>query len=231
MHRTHLDEGLDNLKRRLLTMASHAEDAVTNAMRALVERNEALAGQVEEADSALDRLEIEVDELAITTLAHAPLASDLRLVMVAVKISHDLERVGDEATTIARRAAKLCSEPQGPAHAELPQMSELALVMLREALDAFVSANAGKARALIPRDKQVDALHKGFIRSSAQLMQEQPDTVARCLHLMTISKSLERIADHATNIAEEVVYLYEGRDIRHSGKQAVQTNETPHPRS
>ena len=231
MQRPHLDEGLSTLKNRLLTMASHAEDALTNAMRALVERNESLAGQVEEADSKLDRLEIEVDELAITTLAHAPLASDLRLVMVAVKVSHDLERVGDEATTIARRARKLTSEPPVRAHAELPRMSEMATAMLREALDAFVGADAKKARAIIPRDKEVDALHKKFLSEMALLMEERPDTIGRCLHLMVISKSLERIADHATNIAEEVVYLYEGRDIRHTGKDTVLKHETENTRS
>ncbi|HYE31943.1 MAG TPA: phosphate signaling complex protein PhoU [Methylomirabilota bacterium] len=226
MHRIHLDEGLAQLKQMLLTMGSCAEEALMNAMRALKQRDDILADQVEQTDTRMDQLEIDVDDLAITTLAHAPLASDLRLVMVAVKISHDLERVGDEATTIARRARKLNTEPPVQSNIELPRMAELATKMLRDALDAFVRGDAVKARGIVPRDKEVDSLHKGFLKQLERFMEERPDTIGRCLHLITISKSLERIADHATNIAEEVVYLYEGRDIRHSGKATVPANET-----
>jgi len=202
----HLDQELAALKEKLLTMASKAEAAVNNAIKALVDRDDDLARSVKEEDNAIDQLEIEVDDLAVGLLAKAPLASDLRLITVAMKISHDLERVGDEATTISRRAV------------DIPRMAKMALEMLDHALDAFVSGKPEKARAVIPRDKEVDALNRQLHRELSSYMVEKPTTITRCLNLMVISKSLERIADHATNVAEEVVYLYEAKDIRHSGK-------------
>jgi len=153
----------------------------------------------------------------VTLLAKAPLASDLRLVTVAMKISQNLERVGDEATTIARRALELNAEAQLKPYVDIPKMADTALEMLKEALDAFVTRDPARARAVIPRDKEVDSLNKQLHRELASFMVEQPATISRCLNLMVISKALERIADHATNIAEEVVYVYEGRDIRHTG--------------
>ena len=212
------DQDLSELKEKLLTMAAQAEASVRNALRALVERDDDVARQVKEEDDILDQLEMEVDEMAITLLAKAPLATDLRLITVAMKVSHDLERVGDEATAIARRAVELNREPQLKPYIDIPRMTNMALDLLREALDAFVHRDTPKARALIPRDKEVDALNKQLHRELASYMIESPATIELCLNLMTISKRLERIADHATNIAEEVVYLYEARDIRHTGK-------------
>jgi phosphate transport system protein len=215
---THFEQELTELKDTLLTMASHASTAVNNAIRALVERDDDLARSVKEKDSVLDDLEMQIDDMAIALLAKAPLARDLRLIAVAMKISHDLERVGDEATTIARRSIELSQEPQLKPYVDIPRMANMALEMLNDSMDAFVNRNSVKARAVIPRDKEVDALNKQLHRELASYMIEKPTTITRCLHLMTISKSLERIADHATNFAEEVVYLYEARDIRHSGK-------------
>jgi phosphate transport system protein len=143
------------------------------------------------------------------------MANDLRLITVAMKISHDLERVGDEATTIARRALELNSEPPLKPYIDIPRMAEMGLAMLRDALDAFVNRDTAKARLIKPRDKDVDALNKQFHRELVGYVVETPKTITRALNLMVISKSLERIADHATNVAEEVVYLYEGTDIRH----------------
>jgi phosphate transport system protein len=214
----HFDQELAALKEKLLTMASKAEAAVNNAIKALVDRDDDLARSVKEEDNALDQLEIEVDEVAIGLLSKAPLASDLRLITVAMKISHDLERVGDEATTISRRAVELSQEPQLKPYIDIPRMAKMALEMLDHALDAFVNANPEKARAVIPRDKEVDALNRQLHRELSSYMVEKPTTITRCLNLMVISKSLERIADHATNVAEEVVYLYEAKDIRHTGK-------------
>jgi phosphate transport system protein len=216
----HFDQELEQLKEMLLTMASHAEGAVTSAIRALMDRDDDLARKVKENDSILDHYEVEIDEKAISMLAlKAPLASDLRLITVAMKISRDLERVGDEATTISRRALELNQEPQLKPYVDLPRMAGMGLEMLKAALDAFVQKEPSKARAVIPRDKEVDALNKQLHRELVSYVIEKPATTTRCLNLMVISKSLERIADHATNIAEEVVFLYEGRDIRHSGKQ------------
>ncbi|PYJ86603.1 MAG: phosphate transport system regulatory protein PhoU [Verrucomicrobia bacterium] len=214
----HFDQELVALKEKLLTMASKAEAAVNNAIKALVDRDDDLARSVKEEDNALDQLEIEVDETAIGLLSKAPLASDLRLITVAMKISHDLERVGDEATTISRRAVELSQEPQLKPYIDIPRMAKMALEMLDHALDAFVNANPEKARAVIPRDKEVDALNRQLHRELSSYMVEKPTTITRSLNLMVISKSLERIADHATNVAEEVVYLYEAKDIRHTGK-------------
>ncbi len=124
----------------------------------------------------------------------------------------------DEATTIGRRALELNAEPQLKAYIDIPKMADIALQMLKEALDAFVTREPARARDLIPRDKEVDALNKQLHRELVSFVIEDPPSISRCLNLMVISKCLERIADHATNIAEEVVYLYEGRDIRHAGK-------------
>lgn len=206
------------LKEKLLTMSSLAASSVQNSVRALVERNDDLAREVEQADDQLDALEIELDELCIVLLSRGPVASDLRMITVAMKITHDLERVGDEATTIARRAVDLNKEPQLKPYVDLPRMATMALEMLNDALEAFVSRDTARARSVLPRDKDVDALHKQLQRELVSYMLESPTTITRCLHLMQISKRIERIADHATNIAEEVVYLYEGRDIRHTGK-------------
>src|SRR5437588_12044700 len=214
----HFDTELDNLKQKLLAMASHAETAVNHAVQALVERDYGLALQVKEDDKVLDQVEIEIDDLAIHLVAKAPLASDLRLITVTMKISQNLERVGDEASKIANRARDLSQEPPLKQVVDIPKMAGLAVHMLKGSLDAFVNQDAPAARALIPRDKEVDALNKQIHRELAHQMIADPETIARCLHLMVVSKSLERIADHATNVAEDVVYLCEAQDIRHTGK-------------
>ena len=220
----HFDTDLANLKQELLKMGSHAEIAVSNAIKALVDRDEPLARKVIEDDSILDTFEIELDERAVNLMAlNAPIASDLRLVTAAMKISRDLERVGDEATTIARRTIELNSEPQLKPYVDIPRMAALALAMLKDALDAFVEKDPAKARAVVPRDKDVDNIHKQLQRELVSYMIERPTSITRALNLMTISKALERIADHAANIAEEVVFLYEGRDIRHQ-----LNNSSPH---
>ena len=214
----HFSQELDELKKKLLVMAANAETSVTRAIKAFTDRDDDLARRVKQDDSILDEFEKEIDELAIQLLSKAPLASELRLITVAMKVSHDLERVGDEATTIARRVIELDQEPQLHTEVDIPHMASLGLQMLKEALDAFVNHEPAKARAIIPRDKQIDSLNKQLHRELASYMVERPSTISRCLHLMTISKSLERIGDHATNIAEEVVYLHEGEDIRHDPK-------------
>ena len=215
---THYAEELTKLKDSLLSMASYSETAVTLALRALVERDDVLARKVEEDDNVLDQLEIEIDDLAIHLLTKAPLATDLRLITVAMKISQNLERVGDEAVTIARRALDLNTEPQLKPYVDLPRMAAMSIDMLREALTAFVNREPERARAVIPRDADVDDLNRQLHREPSRYMVERPTTISRCLRLMVISKSIERIADHATNIAEEVVYLYEAKDIRHADR-------------
>lgn len=222
-------EEMNRLKESLLAMASHAEGALARAMRALVERDDALARQVQEDDNIIDQYEVEIDYIAIHLLTKAPLATDLRLITVAMKVSQNLERVGDEAVTITRRAIDLGAEPQLKPYVDLPRMATMALEMLRDSITAFVSRDPEKARAVIPRDKDVDNLNRQLHRELSSYMVERPSNIGRCLNLMVISKSIERIADHAKNIAEEVVYLYEAKDIRHTDVTSTATNETENP--
>jgi phosphate transport system protein len=223
----HMDMDLGELKQKLLTMASHAETAVNEALRALIERDYDLALRVKEDDNVIDQLEVEIDDMAIHLLAKAPLASDLRLVTVAMKISQNLERVGDEATKIAKRARDLSQEPPVKVVVDLPGMAKLALEMLKAALDSFVNRDPVTARAIIPRDREVDGINKQITNQLAEHMMANPDTIKRCLSLITVSRSLERIGDHATNVAEEVVYLYEAQDIRHTGGKSGLVKSRP----
>lgn len=218
----HFDQELSLLKQKLLTLASHAEEAVSNSLKSLLDRSDVQARAVIEADSVLDTMEVELDEMCISMLAlYSPIASDLRLITTAMKITHDLERVGDEATTIARRVIELNTEPQLKPYIDISRMGLLALAMLKDALDAFVHGDSVKARAIVPRDKQVDQIHKQLRKELVNLMIENSASITRALNIMVISKSLERVADHAANIAEEVVFLYESRDIRHSYDNAI----------
>jgi phosphate transport system protein len=215
----HFDIGLEELRQKLLLMASRAEAAVNDSVEALMQRNHDLAVKVREDDDIIDQFEIEIDELAIELLTKAPLASNLRLVTVAMKVSQNLERIGDEATKIAKRARDLSQEPPVKLVLDLPRLARMALIMVKDALDSFVHRDSAAARAIIPRDKEVDALNREMHSALAQHMMENPATIARCLHWIVAAKSLERIADHAKNIAEEVVYLCEAQDIRHNLKK------------
>ncbi len=212
----HFEQQLAGLKERLLLMASYAETAVARAVEALRTRNDGLAAQVKDEDTVLDRLEIELDELAIQLLAQAPLATDLRFITVAMKITQNLERVGDEATKIAKRTRELNAEPPLAAAARLPELAAKATVLLHAALNAFVAGDTAAARALIAEDKAIDALNKEILAELEAVMTSQPEAIKRCLNLMVVSRSLERVADHAKNVAEEVVYLREALDIRHA---------------
>jgi len=214
----HFETGLNALRQKILLMASRAETAVNQAVQALVQRDYDLAVKVREDDNLIDQFEVEIDEMAIQLLTKAPLATNLRLVTVAMKISQNLERIGDEATKIAKRARDLTQEPPVKISLDLSNMAVMALKMVKDALDSFVNRDPAAARAIIPRDKEVDALNKHLHQVLAQHMMENPEAIARCLHWIVAIKSLERIADHAKNIAEEVVYLCEAQDIRHALK-------------
>ncbi len=208
----------NELKETLLAMASRAEQAASRAIKALLRRDDALASQVEDEDAAMDRQQMEIDELAVRLLTQTRTVDGVRRVTVAMKIAGELERVGDEATTIARRVEELNKEPQLRQCAAIPPMATLALHMLKEALDTFVRPDPARARGVIARDKEVDRLNKALRDELVQHMTTKPATIPSCLHLMVIAKSLERMADHATNVAEAGIYLHEGQDIRHTGK-------------
>jgi len=232
-----MESGLAGLKEKLLTMASQAEAAVNHAVKALLRRDDDLARQTREDDWLIDQLEKEIDEAALELLTLQPSVTEVRTIAMGMRICHDLERVGDEATTISRRCVELCREPPLNQTAEVPPMATRVLRMLKQALDAFVYRDALLARTVLPQDAEVDALHRKLRQDLAAQMAAEPGAIERCLNLMVIFKSLERIADHATNIAEDVVYLCEGQDIRHSKKAkssltaevlpSPQTNRSP----
>src|ERR1035438_2432126 len=193
----HFEMGLDALRQKILLMASRAETAVNEAVQALVQRDYDLAVRVRQDDEIIDRFEVEIDEMAIVLLTKAPLASNLRLITVAMKVSQNLERIGDEATKIAKRARDLAQEPPVKINFDVNRMAGLALAMVKDALDAFVQRDSAAARAIIPRDREVDALNKEMHQALALHMMANPDTIARCLHWIVAMKSLERIAHHA----------------------------------
>ncbi|MGC4071268.1 MAG: phosphate signaling complex protein PhoU [Nibricoccus sp.] len=211
------DSELETFRSHLLLMGEKSMEQVRQALKALVEGNVALADQVIAADDEIDQLEMSIDDEAIRYMnLRAPIATELRLVIVGMKASHDLERVGDEATSIAKRAVKLAAEPPLKPYVDIPRMANIALEMLRDALDCFLHGDEEKALAVVRRDSEVDSINKQLYRELTSYMIERPQSISRALELMFISKSIERIADHATNIAEEMVFLAHAKDIRHS---------------
>lgn len=211
------DAELESFRSYLLLMGETAIRQVREAMRALVEADVGLADRVIAADDELDLMEVRIDDEAVRYMnLRAPVASELRLVIVGMKASHDLERVGDEATSIAKRSVRLAAEPPLKPYVDLPRMAGIALEMLRDALDCFMHNDTEKALSVCRRDAEVDQINKQLYRELTSFMIEKPDTISRALELMFISKSIERIADHATNIAEEMIYLAKGKDVRHS---------------
>jgi len=212
----HFDQELTQLKDELLRMSAQAEQNVAGALKALVARDPALAHKVDADDSQLAHLQMEIDERSIQLIAlRQPKARDLRFIIVTMKIASELERIGDQAVNIAHRAEELSGEPLLKPLLDVPQMADLARGMIHDALDAFVYAKPDAARAVIQRDERVDSLNRQVQRELTSFMIEDPRTITRALGLINVARHLERVADHATNIAEEVVYLYEGRDIRH----------------
>ena len=212
----HFDQELTQTKDRLLRMSSLAEQAVATALRGLVQRDDALAQQVLAGDSQLDTLQKEIDERCVELIAlRQPKARDLRFLIVSMKIAAELERVGDQAVNIAHRALALNREPQLKPFVDIPRMADLSCGMIRLVLEAFVYGKLDLAQQVIQRDDEVDQLETQLHRELTSFMLEDPHTITRALSLTGVAHSLERIGDHAVNIAEEVVYLYEGRDIRH----------------
>jgi phosphate transport system protein len=211
------DAELESFRSSLLIMGETATSQVRAAIKALVEGDASLADQVIAADDEIDQLEVKIDEEAMRYMnLRAPVATELRLVIVGMKASHDLERVGDEATSIAKRAVRLSAEPPLKPYVDIPRMANIALEMLRDALDCFMHGDTEKALAVCRRDAEVDQINRQLYRELSSFMIEKPGTISRALELMFISKSLERIADHATNIAEEMIYLAKGKDVRHT---------------
>jgi len=210
-------EELEVLKQTLLAMGALAEDQVRRSMRALVERDDALAREVIERDQQVNAYDLEIDEKCVELIAlHQPAASDLRFIMTASKIVIDLERIGDSCVNIAERTLELNEEPQLKPYIDLPRMAEKAEQMLKDSLDAFVSRDTSLASQVRERDSEVDALKDQVFREVLTYMMTDAKTIPRAIRLILISRFLERVADHATNIAEMVIYLVESRVVRHA---------------
>jgi phosphate transport system protein len=207
---------LNDLKVKILKMGSLVEEAIGKAIQALVERDSALAHQVIEQDARINTFDVEVDEECIRLIAlRQPTAGDLRFITTAMKITTDLERMGDYAVDICERALELNEEPQLKPYIDLPRMAEIAQGMVREALQAFLEHNTPLAYEVVKRDDAVDELTVQIFNELLFFMIRDNSTITRAIKISYVSKYLERIADHATNIAEMVVYMDEGKMIRH----------------
>ena len=213
----HFHEELEALKQTLLAMGGLVEDQIRRVMRALVERDDALAQEVIDRDQRVNAYDVEVDETCVSLLAlHQPTAGDLRFITTAMKIVTDLERIGDQAVNIAQRVLELNREPQLKPYIDLPRMAEKAQAMVKESLDAFVARDTALARKVCAEDADVDALKEQLFRELLTFMMEDPKTIPRAIRLILISRFMERVADHATNIAEMVIYLVEAKMVRHT---------------
>jgi len=209
-------EQIAKIRETLLMMASLANRNLALALRALVERDEKLAASVEAEDSQLDELEVTIDEMVINHMAtHAPVATDCRFMLVASKISSNLERIADQATAIARRSLELNKEPLLKPLIDIPRMAQIAEGMLRDGITALIDRKPDLAQEVVKRDKEVDQINKQLARELTSFMLEDPSTITRALNLTIVARCLERVADHCKNIGEEVYYLYAGVDIRH----------------
>ena len=213
----HFHEELEALKQTLLAMGGLVEDQIRRAMRALVERDDVLAQEVIDRDRQVNTYDVEVDEQCVNLLAlHQPTAVDLRFITTTMKIVTDLERIGDQAVNIAQRALELNPEPQLKPYIDLPRMAEKAQRMVKESLDAFVARDTELARQICAQDAEVDALKEQIFRELLTFMMQDPRTIPRAIRVILISRFLERVADHATNIAEMVIFLVGGKMVRHT---------------
>ncbi|MFI5397463.1 MAG: phosphate signaling complex protein PhoU [Candidatus Binatia bacterium] len=212
----HYEAELKDLQLKVLEMAGYVEKQIINSTAALVGRDDELARLTIERDHAANRMDVEIDDLCLRLLAlHQPAAKDLRLITTALKITTDLERIGDMAVNMCERTIELNQEPQLKPFIDIPRMAEVAQQMLRESLDAFVREDVDLALKVCRDDDIIDGLNGQLFRELLSYMVEEPRTVTRAIRLLFIAKYIERIADHATNIAEMVVFMAKGKSIRH----------------
>ena len=214
--RREFDAELEDLKKKVLVMGSLVQTMLADSLTALVTRDTPLASSVDARDNEVDRMEITVDELAVRIIAlRQPAASDLRLIIAALKIIKDLERIGDIAVNVSERVIELNAEPQLKPYIDLPRMVDAVQAMIRDALDAFVNDDADLAQKVLNADDFVDSLNVQIFNELLTFMLADIKTINRATRLIFISKYLERAADHATNVAEEVIFAIQGRDVRH----------------
>jgi len=216
------EEELEQIKATILTMAGLVEQALTDATRALMERDSVLAKTVIDGDDTIDQLEVEIDRLAAEFIVkHQPAATDLRFVIVAIKLGPELERIADHAVNIAERVLYLNDKPNVKPLIDLPRMLNLSRAMVSDVISAYVRRDAQSARKIIRRDDEVDALYVQILRELITFMISDPETISRAIALIFVARYAERIGDQATNIAEEIVYLEEGTPIRHQGLEDI----------
>jgi phosphate transport system protein len=221
MEHRHLHTHLEDIRLRLIEMGAQVESMIATATRALVERDEDLVTRVIEQDSSVDRMEVEIDDECHSVLArNQPTAVDMRFLVAVMKITADLERMADSAVNIAQAARQLNQEPPLKSYIDLPRMSARVQAIVRESLDAFVSRDAVLANRVPHEDDEIDQIYRRLFAELVDLMRKDNTSVPRALHLLLVARNFERIADHATNIAEDVVYYVEGRDIRHAAAKA-----------
>lgn len=212
----HLERDLEQVEKSLLALSAKVEEMIAQACRALSERRSDLAESVIESDADVDRREVQIEEEALKiTALHQPVAIDLRRIAAVIKINNDLERIADLATNIAERADQLVLFPDFAIPGTLEEMAERAITMVREALDSFVRLDIATAERVCASDEEVDAMNAELIAQLREAMQHEPDKVEPALHCFSASRHLERIADHATNIAEDVIFLVQGEIARH----------------
>jgi phosphate transport system protein len=213
---THFQQELQELKENLLKMAGLVEEAISEAVRSLVKRDSDLARKTFEGEDKINAMELAIDESCLKLLAlRQPMAADLRFITSAMKIVTDLERMGDQAVNIAERAISLNQEPQLKPYIDIPKMAEITQSMVKDVLDAFVNQDPKLARSVCERDDLVDGLNDQVFRELLTYMFQDPQTIIRAVHLMIVCRCLERIADHATNLAEDVIFMLDARVIKH----------------
>jgi len=223
MERIHIsasyDADLNDLRSKILVMGGKVELMISGSVKALEDRDSDLAERIINMDHEVNGLEVSIDEKCLQLLAlRQPAASDLRFITLALKIVTDLERIGDQCANLAKRVQEINQEPPLKPYIDIPRMARCAALMLKEALDAFVRGDVNLAIKVCQDDQQIDDLHVQIQRELLSYMLEDPATISRALNLTYISKYLERIADHATNIAEMVIFMVRGKDIRHTAK-------------
>ena len=210
------DEELKDLSEKLLNMAGRVEESIALSIKALMDRAEGPAQEVIKREEAINNLEIEVDESCMKLLAlRQPMAGDLRFITSAMKISGELERMGDLAVNIAERSLELIKHPQLKPLIDIPRMAVMAQAMVRDSLNAFVSRDEKLARSVCERDDTIDCLNDQILRELLTYMMEDPEAINRSVDLILVGRHLERIADHATNIGEDVIYMVKGKTIKH----------------
>lgn len=225
MTRTFENE-LDSLKQEILKMGAKAETMIQKSIQALVQRDRSYTEVIPGLESEVNNLQLDIDDHCTKLLAlRQPMAHDLRFIIAAMKIDSDLERIADQAVNITEHTEILLQYPEVKPLIDIPRMAEIASRMLRDALDALVEHDAAKARQIVLRDDEVDGLKDQVIRELLTYMISDPTTIKPGLHLVLIARNLERIADHATNISEDVVYMVEAKDIRHHAEEKMEERE------